>query len=145
MNPRTPRQLQFPYVRFPALDPFTKRQSSVYRPVIPITLHSGKRALTCRGLIDSGADECIFPGEVATSLRLNLTKGKPRIFIGVGGSTIGYLHWTTVEVERMLLRCPIYYSDEWNHIRFGLLGHAGFLARFKVLLDYRAKQITLTP
>ena len=138
-------QLRFPYVRFPVSDPFTKRQSVVYRPVIPVILHSRKMALTCQALIDSGADECIFSGEVAFALGFPLLQGKPRVFAGIGGSVIGYLHPTTLHLGRVRFACPIYYSDEWNHLRFGLLGQVGFLSHFGISLDYRAKQITFTP
>ena len=135
--------LQFPYVRFPVIDPLTKHRSAVYRPVIPLRLCSTHGSLRCQGLIDSGADECIFAGEFATSLGFELLKGTPRVFAGIGGSVIGYLHWTFLEVGPLRLRCPIYYSDEWSHLRFGLLGQVGFLSHVTVTLDYRTKRALL--
>ena len=137
--------LRFPYVRFQVVDPFTKRWSSTYRPVVPITLQSKKTHLRSQALIDSGADECIFSGEIASALGFRLQKGKLRLFGGIGGSAVGYLHWTMIQVGNCRIRCPIYYSDEWNHLEFGLLGQAGFLSHFKITLDHHAKQITLVP
>lgn len=139
------KPIQFPYVRFPTLDPFTKRWSAAYRPVIPVTLRINNVCIRTQALLDSGADECIFSGEIASALGLRLTRGRPRIFGGIGGSAVGYLHKTVIEFENVGIRCPIYYSDEWNHLEFGLLGHAGFFSRFKVILDHRAKLITLLP
>lgn len=90
MSRPAPESLEFPYVRFPVVDPLTKRQSTVYRPVIPVRLRSATATLRCQGLIDSGA-------------------------------------------------------DEWNRLRFGLLGQVGFLSHVTVTLDHQAKTIHLAP
>jgi len=58
---------------------------------------------------------------------------------------VGYLHRTVIEIGNIHLRSPIYYSDEWNDLKFGLLGQTGFLSRFRVILDHRAKLATLIP
>ena len=145
MSGSVSKPLRFPYVRFPVIDPFTKQWSFTYRPVIPIALRFGKAFLRTRALVDSGADECIFSGEVASALGFRLTQGKPRIFGGIGGSAVGYLHKTVIEIGNIRLHSPVYYSDEWNDLKFGLLGQTGFLSHFKVTLDHRAKLVTLTP
>ena len=145
MSELSSSSLQFPYVRFSVFDPLTKRRSAVYRPVIPVRLRSAKLSLRCQGLIDSGADECIFPGEIATALGFPLLEGKPRAFSGIGGSVTGYLHWTVLEVGTNHFRCPVYYSDAWNHLRFGLLGQVGFLSHFKVILNHYARAAELLP
>lgn len=137
--------LKFPYVKYLIQDPTTKRViDEAFRPVIPVRLITGSASYRFEGLIDSGADNCTFPGEIAEALGHNLTKGKPRLFTGIGGSVIGYLHKTDIEIEGIRFGCDIYYSNAWNDMRFGLLGQSGFLSRFKALLDYENKIVTVT-
>lgn len=52
---------------------------------------------------------------------------------------------TAIELGDARITSPIYYSDEWNDLEFGLLGQSGFLSHFKVILDYQAKLVTLIP
>lgn len=102
------------------------------------------KAYTFLGLIDSGADECTFPGAIAEFLGHNLAKGKARVFTGIGGAVVSYLHQTEIEAAGIRFRTNIYYSNEWNKMGFGLLGQAGFFTHFKITLDHRNKEIALS-
>ena len=59
-------KIQFAYRRFPATPPGIQPAQYIYRPVIPVSLSIGKEAIESSALIDSGADECTFPGYVCS-------------------------------------------------------------------------------
>ena len=81
-----------PYTRYLVSPPHAKRAQYVYRPVVPVTLSFGKRAIRFDALVDSGADQCTFPGWIVRRLGKDLYKGKERLFSGIGGSVLAYLH-----------------------------------------------------
>jgi predicted aspartyl protease len=95
------------------------------------------------GLIDSGADECTFPGWIVKSAGRNVHRGKKRIFSGIGGSVLAYLHRTTISLENARLLADVYCSHEWDTMPFGLLGQAGFFSRFDIRFRYSKKTIVL--
>jgi len=88
------KQIRFPYLKYIITPPTQKPPKYVYRPVIPIKLFSGKSEIIFDALIDSGADECTFPGRIAKTLGHSVYSGKSRIFSGIGGSVLAYLHKT---------------------------------------------------
>lgn len=139
------KTLKFPYVREIIRDPISKDIGEAYRPIIPVRLIHQNKSCKFLGLIDSGADECTFPGAIAEFLGHNLMKGKAKVFTGIGGSVVAYLHQTDLEVDGIRFRTNAYYATEWNKMGIGLLGQGGFFSHFKVLLDYQKKEILLTP
>ena len=98
-----------------------------------------KKCARCRGscqLVDSGADECTFPAWIAKMLGHNVYKGKQKIFSGIGGSVLAYLHKTHLILNEIELVADVYYSHEWDDMPFGLLGQAGFFSHFEVCFNY---------
>ncbi len=136
---------KFPYTQNDVTDIYGKKIGEAYRPILPITLFCGNKKLNVLGLIDTGSDECLFPGELATLLGHNLTKGNPRTFNGIGGAITAYLHQTDVNVCSCKFKINIYYSDDWNKLDFGLLGQNGFLTHFDVLFSRKNKEFSLIP
>lgn len=136
--------IKFPYVREIIRDPVARKVGEAYRPIIPVRLIHQNISCKFLGLIDSGADECTFPGTIATFLGHNLEKGKAKIFTGIGGSVVAYLHQTDLEINGICFRTNVYYASEWNNMGFGLLGQAGFFSHFKIFLDYQKKEISLS-
>jgi len=135
--------LKFPYTEVPVSDVYGKKIGEAYRPIVSLTLFYGSKKLNVLALVDTGADECLFPGEFAKLLGHNLTKGKPRTFAGIGGAITGYLHQTDVKLGPHKFRINIYYSDDWNKWGFGLLGQNGFLTRFDALFSRKEKEFSL--
>jgi predicted aspartyl protease len=88
------KEIRFPYLKYIVTPPTERPAEYVYRPVIPIKLVLNKSVITFDGLIDSGADECTFPGWIAKTLGYKVYEGKQKIFSGIGGSVIAYLHRT---------------------------------------------------
>ncbi len=137
------REIRFPYLRYIVTPPTQKPAKYVYRPVIPIKLLLDKKVITFDGLIDSGADECTFPGWIAKALGYDVNKGKQKIFYGIGGSVLAYLHKTHLRLNGIEFVADVYYSHEWDDMPFGLLGQAGFFMHFEVFFNYKEKEILL--
>ena len=136
--------LKFPYTKVPVSDIYGKKIGEAYRPILSLILSYGTKKLNVLGLVDTGADECLFPGEFATILGHDLIKGRPRTFAGIGGAITGYLHQTDIKIESYKLRINIYYSNDWNRWGFGLLGQNSFLTRFDVNFRRRDKEFSLS-
>jgi len=137
------KEIRFPYVKYLVSRPTQKKEEYIYRPVIPVKLSLEKKIVTFDALIDSGADECTFPGWIAETLGHNVYKGKQKIFSGIGGSVLSYLHKTEIELEGLQFKTDVYYSFEWDDMPFGLLGQAGFFSHFDIDFNYRNKEIIL--
>jgi len=110
---------------------------------VPIKLSLGKKAVTFDGLIDSGADKCTFPGWIAKTLGHNVYKGKKKIFSGIGGSVLAYLHKTRLRLDGIEFLVDVYYSHEWDDTPFGLLDQNGFFSHFDIRFNYKEKFILL--
>ncbi|MGB9721557.1 MAG: hypothetical protein ACPL28_08780 [bacterium] len=106
------KQLKFPYLRYLVSPPEIKPSQYVYRPVIPVKLTLGKRELTFDALVDSGADESTFQGWIIEFLGRNIYRGDDKIFSGIGGSVVAYLHRTHLQIENVKLTMNIYYSHD---------------------------------
>lgn len=66
--------------------------SQIARPIIPIVIRLSKTFILYAGLIDSGADCCIFSFEIAEKLRIDPKKRQQVKFFGVGQDEIdGFL------------------------------------------------------
>lgn len=137
------QQIKFPYLKYIITPPTQKPAKYVYRPVIPIKLFLDNRLITFDSLVDSGADECTFPAWIAKTLGDNVYKGKQKIFSGIGGSVLAYLHKTHLILNEIELVADVYYSHEWDDMPFGLLGQAGFFSDFEICFNYREKEISL--
>jgi len=137
------REIRLPYLRYLVTPPALKPAKYVFRPVIPIKLLRDKKMITFDGLIDSGADECTFPGWIAKALGYNVYKGKQKIFSGIGGSVLAYLHKTHLRLDGIEFVADVYYSHEWDDMPFGLLGQAGFFMHFDIFFSYKEKEILL--
>lgn len=124
---------------------FVEEGETIYRPILPVAIVHNKIEILTFGLVDSGADECSFPGSIGRDLGHNIEKGKQRDFMGVGGKVTAYLHQNYIQIQDIRIRCDTYFSDEWNDWSFGLLGRHGFFTHFKVLFDYPNKRFTITP
>jgi len=93
------KEIRFPYVKYLVTPPSVKPAQYIYRPVIPVKLSLGKQVITFDGLVDSGADECTFPAWIAKTLGHDVYKGKQKIFSGIGGSVLSYLHKTHIKLN----------------------------------------------
>jgi hypothetical protein len=117
------------------------------KPIISITLVGPGGALCREALVDSGADECIFPEQYATTLGINLQYAPFGSTTGIGGNTF------TVRYAEVTLRLASHREQrEWrawiaftiSSIRRPLLGIAGFLQFFDAKFCGEREEIELT-
>ncbi|MCB4756384.1 MAG: retropepsin-like domain-containing protein [Elusimicrobia bacterium] len=138
------RILKFFYRRYPASPPGIRPARFTYRPVIDVTLSTKKEQVEFSALIDSGADQCTFPGWVAEELGFKVEKGERRLFSGIGGSVLAYRHKTNIVVGKRHFLTDVFYSHQWDDMPFGLLGQEGFFSRFAIYFDHEKKLIHLS-
>ncbi len=78
--------------------PYFEATPQIKRPVIPLLLKSPTKIMFYAGLIDSGADRCIFGLDIADSLGINLKAENKVKFIGAGGEKVeGF--WEKLEIR----------------------------------------------
>jgi len=129
------RELRLPYKRFPI---------SVHRPAIQVHLMRGNKVVPFWGLVDSGADESIFPGWVGKSLGYDVESGQRKIFTGIGGSVVSYGHRAQLNLDGIIFTMEAHYSHQWDDMPFGLLGQDGFFSQFQeIIFNYNKKVVTL--
>jgi len=137
------KKMIFPYVKFLVSPARKKPARYIYRPVIPVRLCLADKVIPFDALVDSGADENTFPGWIIKALGHDIYRGKEKIFSGIGGSVLSYLHPTRLKVGDVSWIEDVYYSHEWDDMPFGLLGEAGFFSHFDVHFHYQEKEIIL--
>lgn len=136
--------LKFPYLKYLVTPESVKPAQYVYRPVVPVELSLGQKVIVFDALIDSGADECTFPGWIIKTLGCDLySSDEKKIFRGIGGSVLTYKHKTYLGLGGYRFFANVYYSHEWDDMPFGLLGQAGFFSHFNIQFDYSQKVIAL--
>src|SRR3989338_9074683 len=66
---------------------FYKRYApGLFRPVIPIEIKANAKPVRYEALIGSGADLCIFDGQIAQVLGISVRKGQKRFVGGITGT-----------------------------------------------------------
>jgi hypothetical protein len=142
--------LIFPYVRVPIRRPAVALGGLTYRPrpLIPVSLVGPTNTRLVYGLVDSGADDTVFPESLANQIGLDLT-GAPE---GESGSFTGGPN-VPVRFATVTLRLATQTERrEWSALigftsapmRHGLLGYAGALQFFATNLRGDAEIVELT-
>ena len=115
----------------------------VARPWLPVTVinpHTNIK-LPVLGLIDTGADECAFPAQLAVILGHNLKNGFIKE-IGTGnGKTVAYSHTIRLEIDGFLF--PEVLIDFLPNLHVPLLGARSFLSNFILTVDYPRQVFSL--
>jgi hypothetical protein len=107
-------------------------RTSVLRPRIRVRLLHKNRFIDLLALVDSGADDCIFPIEVATELGLPLKKENTNHYAGIGS---GHISAAFTHVQFAVPGEPPFtlyagFSDAPSVVP--ILGQAGFFDRVDV-------------
>jgi len=135
--------MKFKYVRFRGRD--NKGNFVVIvRPVIPITIKYKTNEIKTYGLVDSGADDCIFPTEIASELGIIIGRGERKTVGGVidGVTKPYYVHDNiTINVGGWDYKTKIgFMKDLSRSMGVGILGQEGFFDKFVIKFD-RKKEI----
>ncbi len=133
---------------------FAKGTNEIYRPLLPIVIINpiNKASINFWGLLDSGADECMFPKIVADNLGHDL-KGSTAVYTsnqGIGENKVDlWKHPFKIQLlspDRKTIvwkskDCLIGCTDHDNVPV--LLGYTTFLSNFKITLNYPTKKILI--
>jgi hypothetical protein len=120
--------------------------SNLPRPFIPLTLRYHNRSLKIKALVDSGADFCMFDGELLHLLApdVNLKSLEKISLGGIGGTATGYITHLEIGVGTTFFSVPAVFSFEFSPDEFGgLAGQLGFFDTFKIRFDRANKSIEL--
>jgi hypothetical protein len=141
--------LRFPYRRFRVKQPLITLggRTERPRPVIGLTVTGPADSRYIHGLLDSGADDTVFPDALAVKLGIDLTNA-PIIDAAGLGMTI-----YAVRLAEVILRLADNSERrEWQawvgftsaRMRQPLLGHAGFLQFFTTAFHGDVEEVELT-
>lgn len=127
---------RFRYVRIPATPSEAFPDASHYeRPLIPVTLSAGRKSVRLLALVDSGADNTIFSGQVAAMLGLDLRRAPADSFCGTSGhEQLARYRKLTVQVGTVSYQALVGFTELPCEVA-GILGQDGFFDQFVVTLD----------
>ena len=129
--------MKYDYTAFPLpkIDPVSK-QDLALRPVLSVVLFANrKRTAPIRSIVDTGADWCIFHGQIGDSLGLQVRNGIEYEFSGVGPvKSIGYIHKVRMQVAGDSYETNVVFCYELSMV--GLLGQVGFFDHFIATFDW---------
>lgn len=138
--------MKFPFLKFPAPpQPAFPGKSECLRPVLPIFLFKGQKSIRTFALVDSGADNCVFPASFATQLGIALPNQNTCVFCGTGKDpqvafyeNIGVVVWSVAN-KSVAFTFELYagFCSTMEHTGLGLLGQDGFFSKYKVTIDQR--------
>ena len=122
--------------------------TKIFRPTVSIIFKNKSKFIQTEAIIDSGADFTILPIEIAGILEIKLDMRKKTTFHGAGSN-----HFTVypspVSIEHILRKggfrpiswkTKVFFAESQPGI---LLGHKGFLEKFKVTLDGKKKELQI--
>jgi predicted aspartyl protease len=123
----------------------------ILRPWLPVKIinpHTGL-FLNTYGLIDTGADECCIPKDIAEAIGHDVMKGVRKDINGVGGIVSVYAHTTQIEIYNPSGTAVVHTINKTcidcgEHLSVVLLGVKQFLDNFKLKVDYPAKTFSIT-
>lgn len=137
--------MKFKYFKFPLPKKSNFFGSSLLKPIIPVKISFQGKDLKYAALIDSGADFCIFDGEVGEHLGIDIRSGTREVFGGVQekGGAEAFFHKVTLNVGGWDYNAIIGFSYDIAKHGFGILGQKGFFEIFVVKFDLLKEEIEL--
>lgn len=121
----------------------------IFRPTISIVFKNRSKFIQTEAIVDSGSDFTIIPIEIAGILDIKLDVHKKTTFHGAGGNP--FTVYPSPEAIEHIIRqggfrpikwkAKIYFAESQPSI---LLGHKGFLEKFKTTLDGRNKELEIS-
>jgi predicted aspartyl protease len=120
------------------------RPGDIARPYLAVTIINPdtEKRINVYALIDTGADECAFPGSFAPLLGHNLQAGQLKRISTGNGITTAYSHTTRIIIEGFSTQDVL--VDFMPNLNIPLLGVRSFLSNFILTVDYPSKQFSLT-
>lgn len=105
-----------------------------------MSLKYKQRSIHYEALIDSGADFCIFPIEIAQKLGMNLNNTRKIYFTGASGDLVrGLVGKIALQIGEITLKTKVIFADLYN--KSALLGQYEFFNKFIVKFDLQEEEI----
>jgi hypothetical protein len=138
---------KFKYSKLPATPTEGFPEAFVYQPLLPVTLvnpQNGQK-VSYIALVDSGADFCLFHGQIGEAISLDVSSGKTHHFGGVARSGIvAFVHEVDLYVEGLHgVRTRVAFSYEVGDPYKGFLGQRGFFSFFKITFHHKQNSFSL--
>ena len=122
---------------------YKKLTKGLDRPIVRIELKNprSQQQISFLALVDSGADICLMPGDLATLIGIDVAAGERR---DVGGVVAGerrpyYLHDIDLGVGGVFAKATVGFMTDLAPNGYGLLGQRGFFDRFSFVKFEHAK------
>lgn len=139
--------MKFRYFKLPLDKPDKFFGRTLLKPIIPIKILNNDKSVSYAALIDSGADFCIFDGEVGEIIGLDVKNGEKIEFGGIQqlkGAT-AYIHNIKIEIGGWNYDIKASFSYDIAKHGYGILGQRGFFDIFIVKFDLLKEEIELKP
>jgi len=137
--------MRFNYFKFPLKEKSEFFGLAILKPIIPLELTVGSKKIRYAALIDSGADFCIFDGQIGELLGLDVRSGKSLDFGGIQAfaGAVAFLHEVTIRIGGWPFKIVMGFSYDIAPHGYGILGQKGFFDIFTVKFDLLKEQIEL--
>lgn len=137
----------FPWV-YPYQEDSPRRETTVLRPVVPITIVGSEPAPTVWALVDSGAEHVLAAPWLAEAAGIDVERSEHEIELGIGGEVVS-TRFVTVSLrlhppdaedrEYVEWESEVGLVSRWNPTWPMLAGQVGFLSRFTVTMSRQAR------
>ena len=131
--------MRIPYIVQPASPALTKifSKKELFKPLITVVLRKGGKKRKLFALVDSGADACLFPPDVAEILEIDVKSGERADFVGIGSTkTTFYFHEVEILLGDYHVKTKVGFSTSTIGAG-GVLGQQGFFENFVVSFDHK--------
>ncbi len=127
---------------------FTSVASGQSRPMLWIRVINPdtKKGIIALAIVDTGADDCVFPAEIAVQLGHKLKSVSAKVIKTAGGKAYAYSHTSSVDIlqtlpngmpgDKVLYTIPTTPIDFIEGCEAFLLGRKKFLEKFILTIDY---------
>jgi predicted aspartyl protease len=116
-----------------------------YRPIVPVDLWVDGEIFPYEALVDSGADFCVFPCEVAEVLGIVPEEGIEIKLDGIGATSAkGYVHKINMKIDVFEYEASVVFSNALVDYSHGLLGQAGLFDEHVICFDHPNKIFTIS-
>ena len=111
---------------------------------VPILPRSGANKVRLVASVDTGASFCLFAGELAEKLGLDLTSGERKRFRTANSSLETFGHEIEIGTMGVVTYSMVYFFADPSIIK-NVLGRAGWLDRVRLALIHHDNTIYLAP
>lgn len=143
--------MKFPYREYICGYSGTTDLRIARRPVIPIRVVGQSTFMRCNALVDTGADETLFPSAIARALGVEFETGVTSEALGFTGDGVS-IRFGRVTIEIESDGETVAWTDTVGFADFPesddlmvILGHGGCLDYFLAVFDGERGELELTP